>query len=163
MKYSDILKNKHFNNLAAIIRIPHLSKSWRDDHNEVTFWRLLEDLNDAKTDETFATNRTEFVNRFCALMVELTTADPRLTYTEQDLTWLVESMDSEYALVIASLLLAWASAPDELLTPLEVAAATGTHESNWRNKAAAGEIPGAIKKGKQWLLPRSVLRSRGIL
>lgn len=43
------------------------------------------------------------------------------------------------------------------LTPQEVAAATGTSDSQWRNKAAAGEIPGAIKKGKQWLLPRSVL------
>lgn len=43
------------------------------------------------------------------------------------------------------------------VTPAEVAAATGTSESQWRNKAAAGVIPGAVKKGKQWLLPRSIL------
>jgi hypothetical protein len=29
----------------------------------------------------------------------------------------------------------------------------------WRKRAAEGNIPGAIKKGKQWLLPVSVLRS----
>lgn len=39
---------------------------------------------------------------------------------------------------------------------------SGMNESTWRNKAANGEIAGAVKKGKQWLLPVSVLRSRGI-
>lgn len=48
------------------------------------------------------------------------------------------------------------------VTPLEAAERTGTAESTWRNKAAAGQIPGAIKKGKQWLLPVSVLRSQGV-
>lgn len=48
------------------------------------------------------------------------------------------------------------------MTPQEVAEATSTSDSQWRNKAAAGEIPGAVKKGKQWLLPRSVLRAQGI-
>lgn len=163
MKYSDILKNEHFNNLAVIIRIPHLSATWRKEHLvKVPLWQLLDALNDIKTEASFATDRTEFVNRFCDLLVKLTTADPRLTYSEDDLTWFVQAMDGEHALVIASLLLAWASAPDKLLTPAEAAEATGTSESNWRNKAAAGEIPGAIKKGKQWLLPRSVLRSRGL-
>lgn len=54
-------------------------------------------------------------------------------------------------------------APDpnefEWFTPAEVASLTGTAESGWRNKAAAGEIPGAIKKGKQWLIPRATLRA----
>lgn len=51
---------------------------------------------------------------------------------------------------------------NDWLTPAEVAAATDTAESGWRNKAAAGEIPGAVKKGKQWLLLRSVLRAQGV-
>ncbi len=54
------------------------------------------------------------------------------------------------------------NAADNWMTPAEVAEAIGTSESNWRNKAAAGLIPGAVKKGKQWLLPRSVLRARGV-
>ncbi|MCE7937761.1 MAG: DNA-binding protein [Chloroflexi bacterium CFX6] len=46
---------------------------------------------------------------------------------------------------------------DLYLTPAEAAALTGTSESGWRNKAASGSIPGAVKKGKQWLLPRAAL------
>jgi len=162
MKYSDILKSDHFNNLAAIIRVPFLSEHWRKEHDEVPFWSLLDELNEVKTEEYFATNRAEFVNRFCAFLVTLTAADERLTYSEEDLVWFIEVMDSEHALSIISLLFAWFSAPDTMLTPTEVAAATGTAESGWRNKAAAGLIPGAVKKGKQWLLPRSVLRGQGI-
>ena len=41
------------------------------------------------------------------------------------------------------------------ITPAEAAALTNTAESTWRNRAAAGQVPGAVKKGKQWLLPRS--------
>ena len=47
------------------------------------------------------------------------------------------------------------------MTPAEVAAATGTNESTWRYKIGRGEVPGAVKKGKQWLIPRAWLRSQG--
>lgn len=163
MKYTEILRNEHFNNLAAIIRVPFLSEEWKVERPEVPFWSRIENLTEVKTEQMFATNRPEFVKRFVAFLAELTQADPRLAYTEADLAWFIEQMDGENALVVASLLFAWFSAPDEMLTPVEVANATGTHESNWRNKAAAGEIPGAVKKGKQWLLPRSVLRGYGVL
>jgi len=49
---------------------------------------------------------------------------------------------------------------DELfgyLTPYEIAILTDTNESTWRNKAARGELRGAVKKGKQWLIPRVAL------
>ncbi len=49
------------------------------------------------------------------------------------------------------------------LTPAEIAAATGTAESTWRNKAAAGEVPGAVKKGKQWLIPATTLEEHRIV
>lgn len=157
MKYSHILKNPHFNNIAAIIRVPFLSQSWRDEHNQVPFWTLLDELNDIKTEPFFNTNRNEFTQCFLSFLVTLTTEDPRLSYTEDDLNWFIETMDGEHALPVISLLFAWFSAPDTLLTPAEVAAATGTHESTWRNRCARGEIPGAFKKGKQWLIPRSIL------
>jgi hypothetical protein len=54
----------------------------------------------------------------------------------------------------------WAPIMD-WLTPAEAAALTNTAESTWRNKAAAGQVPGAIKKGKQWLIPRAWLRAQG--
>lgn len=49
------------------------------------------------------------------------------------------------------------------LTPIEAAALSGAAESTLRNKAAAGAIPGAVKKGKQWLLPVRTLKAMGLL
>jgi len=43
--------------------------------------------------------------------------------------------------------------PRQYATASEAAAFTGTAESGWRNRAAAGEISGAIKRGKTWLIP----------
>jgi hypothetical protein len=43
------------------------------------------------------------------------------------------------------------------LTPAEAAAHFGGAEVTWRTRAAAGLIPGAVKKGKQWLFPRSAV------
>lgn len=160
MKYSDVLRNPHFNNLAAIVRVPFLSQTWRSEHPEVPFWKLLDEMDQVKTAQAFASNRQEFVERFCAFLVALTTADPHLAYIEADMQWFAEVMDSEHALTIISLLFAWFSAPDTMLTPAEAAEISGMAESTWRNKAASGEVPGAIKKGKQWLLPQSVVRSR---
>lgn len=47
--------------------------------------------------------------------------------------------------------------------PSELAAVTGEGESTWRWRAAEGVVPGAIKKGKQWLLPKTVLIVQGLL
>jgi len=163
VKYSDILKDPHFNNLAAIIRVPFLSDSWRSSHPEVPFRKLLAELDQVKTEQSFASNRQEFVRRFCSFLIELTPADPRLSYTENDLQWFIEVMDSEHAFAVINLLFAWFSAPDTMLTPVEVANISGMAESTWRNRAASGDVPGAIKKGKQWLLPQSVLRAQGVL
>lgn len=46
----------------------------------------------------------------------------------------------------------------EWLTPAEAAAITGTSASGWRNRAAAGKLPGAFKKGKQWLIPSASVK-----
>lgn len=161
MNYLDILRNEHFNNIAAIVRVPFQSANWRDSH-VMPFWSRLAELDKLRATIDKKDGKSAFVTRFCGFLLELTEVDPRLAYTQDDLAWFIESMDSDQAMPIAALLFAWFSAPDEMLTPAEVAARTETHESGWRNKAAAGEIPGAIKKGKQWLLPRSVLRSRGL-
>lgn len=67
--------------------------------------------------------------------------------------------NSEEIADMAVLIAGWAPVAD-YLTPAEAAQATGTSESHWRNKAAAGKVPGAIKKGKQWLLPRSFVTGR---
>jgi len=161
MKYSDILNNPHFNNLGAIIRVPFQSPEWRRGHSGVPFWNLNKAFVDA-TPIDGPWNTADVISSFTTLITSISTADPHLTYTEDDINWFVAMLDSEEHKAVVKMFQAWYSAPDTMLTPAEVAAATGTAESTWRNKAAAGHIPGAEKKGKQWLLPRSILRSQGI-
>lgn len=163
MNFSDILENPHFNNLAAVVRVAFLSKSWRKEYAQVPFWTLVDHFQEV-TPLTVQWDKSAVAIAFTDLITAIAGADGRLrmSYSEQDLAWFLSVLDSEHHKVIIKMLQAWYSAPDELLTPQEVADATGTHESGWRNKAAAGEIPGSFKKGKTWLLPRSVLRSRGI-
>lgn len=160
MNYSEILANPHFNNLAAIVRVPFLSDTWKKQHPNVSFWTLINNFDHA----TMPLRKVDAIEAFTALFLALTTADTRLSYTEADMDWFVGVLDGDAAesVVILSMFKAWFSAPDAMLTPAEIAAQTGTNESTWRNKAASGEIAGAVKKGKQWLLPVSVLRSHGI-
>jgi excisionase family DNA binding protein len=46
------------------------------------------------------------------------------------------------------------------LTPVEAAEMTGYSEEHWRQLAWRGKIPGAMKKGKQWLLPRAIVEEQ---
>lgn len=163
MKYSEIIRNPHFNNLAAIIRVS-FDTSWQRSHAGTPFWTLQDKFLATIAPDLPQIDRGEVVRTFTDMIVALVKADDRLTYTEDDLKWFVEILDRPVgeAKAILHMLSAWWSAPDTMLTPVEVAEKTGTAESTWRNKAAAGEIPGAVKKGKQWLLPLSVLRSRGL-
>lgn len=107
-QFSAILENPHFNNLASILRKPFWSSEWKREHPSMAFWQLLESLNKAKMVRV-----SEFTTVFCNLLIALTEADQKLSYTVDDLTWFVEVMDSKYALTIASLLLAWVSAPEK--------------------------------------------------
>ena len=111
MLYSDVLKNEHFNNLATLIRGPFLSPDWKRRHPQVAFWGRIADLNKIKTSQYFARNRAEFVAQFCAMLSELTGADPDLIYTAADLDWFVSAMDKPDALAIVGLLFAYFSAP----------------------------------------------------
>ena len=43
--------------------------------------------------------------------------------------------------------------PRQYATANEAAVFTGTSESSWLNRAAVGQIHGAVKRGKTWLIP----------
>src|SRR6266487_3783888 len=165
MQITQILNNPHFCNIVAIIRIPLHSWEWRDENPEVRFEVRIYSIESLMTRDHFQDegDKYEFTQRFISLLKDIRLADDRLRYTKDDIQWFVEAMEQEQALVIMSMLFASAHAEDQYLTPPEIAAKTGTSESNWRNKAAAGEFPGATKRGKVWFIPLSVLQSRGII
>lgn len=165
MRLSEILNNRHFCNLVSIIRIPLRSYDWQGENPEVRFSSRIFHLESLMTKKRFEdqSGRNEFTQLFLRLLKDIKLADDRLRYTNEDIQWFVQIMEQEHALVTMSMLLASAHAEDQYMSPPEIAAQTGTSESNWRNKAAAGDFPGAYKQGRVWLIPYSVLRSRGII
>lgn len=108
MEFSSVLKDSHFQRLATIIRTPFWSKKWRQDHADVPFWQLLNDISNAKD-----TSNTEIAICFCKLLAALIAADPNLGYTKDNLAWLIETIDSKEGSAVVSLLLAYASAPEQ--------------------------------------------------
>lgn len=156
IQFTSIVHNEHFQSVALVLRAGWPS-GWRQAHPEVPYWTLTDNLKKVATVEFFATNRAEIVKRFFDLFNAIVQADPRIHYETDDLDWFVSEIDKPHGLAVLWLMLAWASATPDYLTPAEIADATGTAESGWRNKAAAGDIP-AVKKGKQWLIPRWAVR-----
>jgi len=90
---------------------------------------------------------------------------PRLQVTTDDVTWLVELLDQGAAhwQPVLYMLLAAASSSDTMYTPDELASVTDTAKSTWRHYASSGQVPGCLKKGNSWLLPRAVLLATGLL
>jgi hypothetical protein len=159
MTFTEIVQNPHFQQIAARIRGPWRSSAWQARHPEVPIMLLIDNARKAMPlDVDWTPNiREAIVEAWTKLLAAIANADERLYYTPEDMDWLITAIESEYAKATLSMLLAYASAPTELLTPAEIAEMTGTNESTWRNNAAAGKIPGAVKKGKQWLIPQSAI------
>lgn len=162
MKFSQYLQNEHFNNLTAIIRVPSLSSRWRRQYSQVPFFSLRSAFSDLVFAD-FEIASADILSAFTNLLLAIVSVDEKLSYTQDDFAWFVSILDNDASAAVLGLLCAYMVAPCDHLTPLEVAEQTGTSQSNWRNKAAAGDIPGAVKKGKQWLLPVPVLKAHGIL
>jgi hypothetical protein len=163
INFLEVTQNEHFQNLAQIIRRPFNSLNWRSNHNNIPFWSMLKEVMSVKSAEYFRKpeGRNEFIGRFTSLLISLAQSDTELSYTTGDMDWFVGVMNGEFALPIMSMLFAYASAPTDMLTPAEIAEITSTSESSWRNRAAAGELVGAVKRGRQWLIPRAVIKSYG--
>lgn len=158
MLYAEIIENEHFIRLAGVIR-PVIGPWGPQRFNRPGLMPLYEELRTLTFVEppTFDAGREKLVTLYAELLHLIVEQEPKLRYTEDDLAWLVAAIDSPDAQVVLSLLLAVASCREEMVTPAEAAERTGMSESHWRNTAAAGGIPGAEKRGKQWLIPVSVL------
>lgn len=152
--FSDILHNPCFARLCVPIRVVFHSHEWKRAHPEVPIRHLLERW------EKFSLNYDLYPHEYLPALINLLTAigkaTPRLMYQAKDLEGFQRLLEGRGA-VVAHLFGAYASAADRLITPVQAAEVSGNAESAWRNRAAAGDIPGAWKAGKQWLLPVSVI------
>jgi hypothetical protein len=103
MKFSNILKNEHFNNLASIIRTPFHSSQSRPPH----FWPLIKKFQ-AVTPPDGSWNHQEVIAAFTDLLILFP-----LSYTESDLAWFISLLDAAPGIYkpTVKLLQAWYSAP----------------------------------------------------
>jgi hypothetical protein len=160
MDYLNVTRDENFQRIAAFIRTAK-STEWAQSHPESKFGfyygnfvRLARQYHpDLRGDLIEAyTGMTSSANEVDVMLSHYVTTDA--------VAWFIGLLDGNRQAVktTLALLLAVASCEDTTLTPVECAAQTGTSESGWRNKAAAGLVPGARKVGKQWLIPSAWLK-----
>lgn len=156
MKLSDILHNEHFVRLCVPIRVVMHAPAWRKDHANVPFWFHWERL--SRSADLVKSNPTAFLDALRILLEAIAVTTPVLRYRAEDYGWLCAVTESDDGYAAAHMFLAYASGADSFITPAEAERYSGTPENTWRVRAADGNLPGAVKKGKQWLLPVSVMR-----
>lgn len=163
MNFSEVLHNPHFNQFVALLRVA-MSQHWRMRHPEVPSVRGTLEYRLSKLHHNLnqPSIQHDFIAEWTNLFTSVVEADPKLYYRVEDMDWLISVLDGEDATTILSMLFAASFSPTVFVTPAQVAEATSTHESGWRNKCADGEIIGAFKAGKQWLIPVTALRAYGV-
>lgn len=162
VNFSDIMRNPHFSQFVAVLSVPYNSMYWRKQHPAVPFWLLSEELQKAVfCKDLWSQYRQRAFNAFVSMLVALVEADIRLHYSIEDMDWLSETLYGPHGQVALSMLLACASSKQAYLTPVQTAKITNEAESTWRNRCADGEVIGARKAGKQWLIPTTTLQAYG--
>lgn len=159
---SALTRNVHFLRFVALLSVPQAA-GWRMEHPEVPPVRnTLNRLMRLRKGLPARTAQEDFMNEFSPLIQRLVEADTNLHYYTDDMDWITQSISSEDAPLIFSLLFAYASCPVHWYTAEQVSTFTNNAPSTWRMRAANGEIIGAKMVGKTWLFPESGLVAYGV-
>lgn len=156
MRFSDIIEDVNFRAICVPIRVAMNARGvWLQRRQYIPFWNLYRALEKATV--SYSAQMEVYVPALTAMLSNIAKVMPALAINQDTFDGYLRLIDT-YGAVVPPMMLAYASASERFATPAQVADATGTSESLWRNRSAANEIPGAVKMGKQWLLPRDVLR-----
>jgi hypothetical protein len=159
----EVLSNEHLNRFAGVLAIAQ-APGWRRLHPQVADVRGRLDrlARIIRGGETF--DQQAFLSEWTTLFLEIVSADPALFYTESDMDWLIQTLESgPQAGMVLLLLLAAASASPRWYSAEQLAEITGLSAVTWRKRAAHPENPWmAQKRGKTWLFNELVLRARGV-
>lgn len=151
------LTNPHrifWSNFLALIS----SREWQANHptskagfHRLNCQRFITGTNDRPVGNKVL-DKKYILENFTRMVIEAVRDDPAIQVPEESLAWAVDVISTHDTL---SLTLVWglSTTPPHYITPAEAAMQTETAESSWRNKCASGVIEGAVKKGKQWLIP----------
>ena len=151
MQYLPEVRSRPFQRIAAVLRFPLVHWVGKNQHPWETWVGSLEAA-------VLNGDHDAFLGVFSQIAVALAaTKTVRFQLTTEDVEWVVSVLDRPDAdrKTIFALLLATARAVEISVTPAQLAEATGEGESTWRKRATT--IPGAVKHGKQWLVPVQIL------
>lgn len=153
----DILQNAHFNGWVARLRAA-LSPQFANLYPDINVRGKLDDLEKVAVR---GHNESQIIERLTGLLMAMLTADMDLfAYSEQEYVWLLGELTGDHRSLPMSLLLALSHVTVQGITPVEAAAISDWGEATWRAYCGQGKVLGAVKKGKQWLIPESFVRLR---
>jgi len=164
-KYFDLFSNASLNRLAIVIRVSIASEDWRQRHPDLTIWHDWDRVQKIIKGGWHETETPTLIESFIEVVAGVVASDPICAlHAPEDFVWWIERAQRCDSLALNIWMAKCYLHPaDDMITPAELAKLTNTAESGWRNKAHDSKIPGAIQKGKQWLLPKSALRLMGII
>ena len=155
MKLTEFFNSPSLQRLAFVIRVGYRSQYWQKRRPRLPF-KLLTNNFDRVTKSDNNWNHDEVVAAFSQLYSRVVESDSRLYYKTEDVIWFIKQLDNENYLAIHFMKVLWTT-PHEYLTLEEVTEITTMSARTWREKAAKGRVPGATKKGKTWLIPKSYI------
>jgi hypothetical protein len=168
---TEIMNDPHFNQLAALLSIG-MSAKFVMSHPEVPNvratleYRLSRLVRGYQKDATFIKN--DIIKEFSHLIQQIADADKSYFYRPEDYEWFVSVMeDNTTAQITLSSLFAVAVSRRTFYSLEQVAAMPDRHgemraAETLRQRAQRGEIIGAFKVGKTWMVPDLSLRAIGI-
>lgn len=164
----DILNNKHFLQIAALLSVAQ-SAGWQRDHPAMPSVReTLDQLSRFIHAGPHAFNNSmslkhEFVCVLVDTLNDIVKQDHKLQYSTDDAQWIFESLYSNDASTTFSMLFAVSVAQQKWYSAEEVSQFTGQSAGTWKNKAAAGEIYAVERAGvRTWIFPELALRAFGV-
>jgi hypothetical protein len=168
VELTEITKNKHFLQIASLLSVAQ-SAGWRMRHPEMKSVRAtLDGLARMIRGGTAAFNASEtlkhqFAAELTVLLADIVKQDPKLHYSADDAKWIFETLYSEDAALVFSMLFAVSVSQQKWYSAEQVAEMTGKPAGTWKNRAAAGEIYGVERAGaRTWIFPSLELKARGI-
>lgn len=168
MTLSEIINNPHLLQIASLLNVAQ-SARWRRDHPEVpsvreTLDRLARFIHAGPT--AFCNSESlkhQFTGELTVLLAQIVMSDTKLQYSTDDAQWIFESLYSDEAALIFSMLFAVSVSQQRWYSAEEVAALTNETAGAWKNRAARGEIYGVERAGQRtWIFPALSLRAHGI-
>lgn len=157
-EFIEVMQRNEFQKLAAFMRIATATE-WQQSHPESKFaWHYNRFVRFVKSSHPDL--KDDIIGEFAGMVSSAIESDIRLAsyYTTDVFQWFIDVLSAKNTSTVLMMCLAVASCADNMLTPVECAERIGKAESTFRNRANNGDIAGALKKGKQWLIPESYVK-----